>query len=164
MWHRLAKGMLVNGQTWTVRLALQHKHSRITSVQCLTTTITPPNRCPLMPAPISVADITNLTLQVPPYTDLQLMTSCASVAQLLELIRTRTGDPEVVSLASPALAAVLRTWPSQTAATFAKTRLLDLLSAAVDQQRRMHADQVRGHSTPAHLSIQDVKCFALSLG
>jgi len=47
-----------------------------------------------------------------------------------------------VSLASPALAAVLRTWPSQTAATFAKTRLLDLLSAAVEQQRRMHADQV----------------------
>ena len=62
--------------------------------------------------------------------------------QLLELIRTRVGDPEIVSLASPALAAVLRTWPSQTAATFAKTRLLDMLAAAIEQQRLMHVDQV----------------------
>ena len=62
--------------------------------------------------------------------------------QLLELIRTRAGDPEVVTLAAPALAAVLRTWPSQTAATFAKVGLLDLLAAAIEQQRRMHVDQV----------------------
>jgi len=58
-------------------------------------------------------------------------------------------------LASPALAAVLRTWPSQTAATFAKTRLLDLLSAAVEQQRRMHADQVQTcRSTPSGRQVR----------
>ncbi len=64
------------------------------------------------------------------------------LVQLLELIQKRAGDPEVVSLSAPALAAVLRTWPSQTAATFAKCRLLDLLADAIEQQRRMHADQV----------------------
>ena len=54
--------------------------------------------------------------------------------QLFELIRSRGTESAVVALAAPALASILRTFPSQTADTCVLADLLGLLAAALEQQ------------------------------
>ena len=80
--------------------------------------------------------------------------------QLFQLLRVRVHEPEVVLLVASALASILRTFSSQTAATCAQCDLLGLLAFVIQEQIQVIPPSLRQHPhfpiSPTHTNTPSI--------